>query len=411
MAFSREDSKNSQGLTFKSILEMQIRGMERSYQTEIDDFFDSNAEGGIALTTPTDGAFCQARKKVKHTAFVELGDCLVDSFYNNNVVRDWNGLRPIAIDGSTVHVPDTKENLLHFGAWHPANSDAPCPKARVSFAYDPLNKIIVDAIMGPKSIGEDPMAVQHLEKLQEGDLCIYDRGYFSFFLMMLHETRAIKYCMRVPQEQCTTLCEDLLTGEDDIEVYYQPSHYAKKACREADLPFTSLKVRLVKIKLESDEYEVLATNIFDESLDISDFKALYHLRWGVEEEYKRMKSRCELEAYSGKLCEFVYQDFYADVIRLNLSSILTRGCRDNLEAEGVKVKHVHAPNMSYALTKTKQIVATVMNKSWKCLSILLRIFEVRVKRNSEPIRPGRSFPRVRKPFRSGRFMEYKHARC
>ena len=28
--------------------------------------------------------------------------------------------------------------------------------------------------MGPKSIGEDPMAVQHLEKLKEGDLCIYD---------------------------------------------------------------------------------------------------------------------------------------------------------------------------------------------------------------------------------------------
>jgi len=393
------------------MVEMQIQGLERSYQTDLDEYFDSIAEDGVAPEVPTDAAFCQARKKLKHTVFIELGECLVDSFYSKSTVKDWYGYRIIAIDGSAAHVPDTKENLEHFGAWHPAGKDAPCPKARVSFAYDPLNKIIVDAEIGPKSIGEDPMAARHLEKLQEGDLALYDRGYLSFFLMMLHEIKNIKYCMRVPVEKCTTLCEDLWPSEDDIEIYYQPSHAAKKACTEAGLPCDSLRVRLIKIKLSNGEYEVLATNIVDEKLDRNDFKALYHLRWGVEEEYKRLKSRIELEAYSGKICEFVYQDFYADVVRLNLSSILATESREELKKAGKKDTYEHAPNMSYVLTKLKSLVVAVFHKSYGSLLNLIMVYMKRFTRNSEPIRPGRSFPRVRKPFRSGRYLEYKHARC
>lgn len=390
---------------------MQIRGLERSYQTELDDFFDTTSTDGVASKTPTDAAFCLARQKVKHSAFIDLGNDLVNSFYRHSIIKTWNNYRLIASDGSTAHVPDTEENLKHFGSWDSKNGDRPCPKARLSFAYDPLNKIIVDAIIGPKSIGEDPMAIQHLDMLQEGDLCIYDRGYLSFFLMKMHEQEKIKYCIRVPVEKCTTLCEDLKVGEDDIEVYYQPSHAAKKACFEVDLPPNSLKVRLVKIKLKTGEYEVLATNILDEEFGTEDFKELYNLRWGVEEEYKRIKSRTELEAYSGKLCDFVYQDFYADIVRLNLSSILACQCREELQAEGEKIKYTHAPNMSYVLTKTKQVVMTLLHKSLQTLSHLLDVFFKRIKRNSEPIRPGRNFPRVRKPFRSGRFLEYKHARC
>ena len=390
---------------------MQIRGLERSYQTEVDDFFDSIDLNGLAETTPTDAAFCQARQKVKHTAFIELSDSLVDSFYRHTTVKDWNGMRIIAVDGSTAHVPDTEENLEHFGAWLPASTGEPCPKARLSFAYDPLNKILIDAIMGPKSIGEDPMAIQHLNKFQEGDLGIYDRGYFSFLLMKLHEIKNLKYCMRVPVEQCTNLCEDLLPNEDDIEVYYHPSHFAKKACLNEGVTYDSLKVRLVKIKLSPGQYEVLATNIFDEDLEINDFKALYSLRWGVEEEFKRMKSRVELEAYSGKLLDFVYQDFYADVIRLNISSILAKKSRDDLKGQGIKKRHIHAPNMSYVLPKTRSFIAILFHKSDKAFKQFLSISYSRFKRKSEPIRPERSFPRIRKPFRSGRYQEYKIARC
>ena len=143
---------------------MQIRGLERSYQTEVDDFFDSIDLNGLAETTPTDSAFCQARQKVKHTAFIELSDSLVDSFYRHTTVKDWNGMRIIAVDGSTAHVPDTEENLEHLGAWLPASTGEPCPKARLSFAYEPLNKILIEAITDPKSIEEDPMAIQHLNK-------------------------------------------------------------------------------------------------------------------------------------------------------------------------------------------------------------------------------------------------------
>ena len=392
------------------MLEIQIRGLERSYSSELDDFFDSISSDGIAITIPSNSAFCQARKKLKHTAFIELDKTITHSFYCNNVIKAWHNHRLIAIDGSMAHVPDTAENIAHFGAYKPSNGDLPCPKARLSLAYDPLNKLIVDAIISPKAVGEYTMAKQHLESLQKGDLCLYDRGYASYELMSIHNSKNMKFCMRIPVDKFTVLCEDLEAGEDDVTIYYQPSPGSKRICKESGLPTDGIKLRLLKIELDNGEMEVLATNIFDARLTLSSFKDLYHLRWGVEEEYKRIKSRAELEAYSGKLSEFVYQDFYADIIRLNLSSILAMEAKKVLSDTGRKRKYKHAPNMSFVLTKTRTLIGSIVHKGIEFANIMITSFTQRIIRCSEPIRPGRRFPRTQKPFRSGYYMEYKLAR-
>jgi hypothetical protein len=52
------------------------------------------------------------------------------------------------------------------------------------------------------------------------------------------------------------------------------------------------------------------------------FKALYHLRWGIEENYKRLKQWVEIENFSGKSALSVKQDFYAKIIASNLTSLM-----------------------------------------------------------------------------------------
>ena len=52
--------------------------------------------------------------------------------------------------------------------------------------------------------------------------------------------------------------------------------------------------------LEDGEVEVLITNLMDEqALPACEFKELYHLRWGAEENYKRLKQWVEIENFSG----------------------------------------------------------------------------------------------------------------
>ena len=63
-----------------------------------------------------------------------------------------------------------------------------------------------------------------------------------------------------------------------------------------------------------------------------EFVDLYHLRWFVEESYKRMKSRLEIENYSGKTPLALLQDFYAKLFSCNLTSILMSGSDQQVEA-------------------------------------------------------------------------------
>jgi hypothetical protein len=47
--------------------------------------------------------------------------------------------------------------------------------------------------------------------------------------------------------------------------------------------------------------EVLITNMMDcEAHEVDLFKELYYLRWGIEENYKRLKHWVEIENFSGK---------------------------------------------------------------------------------------------------------------
>jgi len=96
-----------------------------------------------------------------------------------------------------------------------------------------------------------------------------------------------------------------------------------KETRELGLP-TQIKVRFVRLKLDTGETEILVTSLIDEDLYItSDFKELYNLRWGIETFYSIVKTRLSLENFTGKSAESVKQDFYATIYITGLESILT----------------------------------------------------------------------------------------
>ena len=63
------------------------------------------------------------------------------------------------------------------------------------------------------------------------------------------------------------------------------------------------------------------------------FFDLYHSRWPVEEDYKTVKSRIELENFSGKSALSVYQDFHAKVLMKNIVSLFVLPVNDTLPSD------------------------------------------------------------------------------
>lgn len=70
---------------------------------------------------------------------------------------------------------------------------------------------------------------------------------------------------------------------------------------------------------------------------------LYHYRWNEEEAYKLLKSRVELEAFSGKTAKAVKQDFHAKVFLMTMCAAYAHPIEEKVMAENQTDKSRNHP--------------------------------------------------------------------
>jgi hypothetical protein len=174
------------------------------------------------------------------------------------------------------------------------------------------------------------------------------------------------------------------------------------------LGLSPLKLRLLRID-NADKTAILITSLTDSrQYPHGIFSDLYHLRWPVEEDYKAIKSRIELENFSGKSVLSVYQDFHAKVLMKNIISMFTLPVNDMLAAEvNMDRKHDYQVNFSHALATGKDLMPLLFQRSKrKIKKIIEALFEV-LQKTIEPIRPGRQCKRKRRASPRKYFLCYK----
>lgn len=89
-----------------------------------------------------------------------------------------------------------------------------------------------------------------------------------------------------------------------------PSYPARKTCRALSLSDDPITVRLVRLELDDGQVSVFVTSLVDcQAFDHSLFQDLYSHRWPVEDDYRQMKVRLEVENWTGTSVEAIYQDF------------------------------------------------------------------------------------------------------
>ena len=391
---NEKDFTRKRCLTFVIVVIFLLNLIKRALQDELDEFFKLLKGEDVAVRMVTKSAFTQARKKLKYGAFVELNQAQVAYFYDHFEPQTWCGFRLVAVDGSTSELPRTREVIEHFGVWHPAQGD-PCPLARVSQMFDVIHQVTLDAIIAPKALGERALAALHFAHLQAGDLALLDRGYPAFWLFALILARGAHFCARMPLSGWLVVEQFVASGLAEQVVTLYPSYEARKECLARQLSTKPLTVRLIRVELNTGEVEVLATSLLDsERHPVTVFKELYHQRWPVEEDYKVMKSRIEIENFTGTSVLAVYQDFHAKVFTKNLTSILAHPAKQMVRRNSQGKKYIYQVNMTNAFSKMKDTVVLLFQRT-AILSILNRLWRV-MTQVIEPIRPGRSYPRKKR---------------
>lgn len=372
-----------------------------SLQRDLDRFYKSLSNSDFNIREVTKGALTQARSKLNPWAFKRLNEVAVKSFYEGASYYTWYGMRVLAIDGSRLMLPGHKTIKEEFGEHHfGPKANSPRSLAMVSMLYDVLNHLTIDAEIAPYSDSERDLLMLHLDKVNKGDLLLLDRGYPCFWLLCLLKAKGIEFCVRLKEDWWLQVQDFTKSGEKERVVKFSLPKKDREKLREyPDIIEEGISCRLIKVVLENGEVEVLCTSLLDNiKYKIEEFELLYHYRWSEEEAYKLLKSRIELEAFSGKTATAVKQDFYAKVFLMTMCAAYAHPIEEKVIEEykaDKDRKHKQKTNKTNAIAMMMDMAIPMFIK--KKFKEALKAFDEIIYKTREIERPGRSEPRKKRP--------------
>lgn len=386
-------------LPFIFLIILIMQGLSRSIQRELNSFYQKVKNSDFSIQEVTKGAFTHARGKLKWEAFKELNKEGIDSFYRNAPYLTWNGFKVLAIDGSTLRLPNHKTIEKEFGIdYFGPDADVPHSMARISMLYDVLNFTTLDAQIGTYHTCERDLARRHLPAVNPGtDLVIMDRGYGGFEFTYDLQQKGIDYCIRLRDDWWKEVQEMIDKGETDKVITLQRDQQFEMWPKMRLFYAKELTCRVVIVTLPTGGIEVLITSLVDqEKYSYDSFLALYAKRWNIEEGYKLYKTRLLLDAFSGKTALAIKQDFHAKIFMMTTMAVLAFPIEEKLkkEQEQTTRQHPYKINRTNALSMTKEICFGLFIKkvTKKALEAIDKILTSTV----EIVRPHRSNPRKKR---------------
>jgi len=403
---SDTDFTRTRKMPFHLLIVFLLNVLRGSYQDQLDRFFKILFRLDVANRVVSKAALTKARMKLKYQAFIELNHHLNSFFEKNFNPKTWFGFRLLIIDGSMIRLPRCEDIAKHFGVWK-VRQGRPSPMARISQLYDTLNKITVDAIISPKHIGERELAAQHLLNIMPTDLVLLDRGYPAWWLFALITSLEANFCVRISCTKWKIVRSFFQSNAKESIILLPPPTTSIKTARQMGLDLRPLKMRLIRIE-NAGKTQVLITSLTDTKLyPYEVFAELYHKRWPVEEDYKIIKCRIEMENFSGQSALSVYQDFHAKVLLKNMVSVLAMPVNDILANSMTTRKYDYQINFTQAISKSKDVIALLFQQTTSKLIQLIESLQDIFLKTIEPIRPGRKYPRRHNVSCRKYFLNYK----
>ena len=399
-----EDFTRQRQLTFPIVMLFVLQKTIKSIQRHLHEFLEE-LSGGQLFEPVTAGAWTHARAKLRHTAFIELNQDVVLPVVNqqSQQLKSWRGHRLYGHDSSLIRLPDSPELAEEFGRVEIKNQGGATgtayPEGRMSVLYDLLNRIGVDARLESSRVGEVSVAIEQSAHVPCGDVVINDRGFTGYRYLAEHVKRGVHVIGRCSSGSFAPAQKlfRLNRARRSIRAKLFAPADGRAQLKALGLPL-ELVVRFVSLRLPDGKLEVLVTTLLDEEQYPTDeFLVVYHWRWNHETFYNVLKSRLDLENFSGETVEAIRQDFHAAVLLCNLESLLTRPAHEAVQASTAEDQHPKQINRADAYHALKAQLLPLLYSDTPAQNVveqLQRLFLARPL--SVPL--DRKFPRRKQSF-------------
>lgn len=343
-------------------------------------------------------------------------DILIDLYSDKErKIKTFKDYLVLAVDGSDIKVPTTKENYETFGICYnqkTKNTNNSPAMASISCISDCLNDFVLDTQIDKFKYSERKSGLKNIENIRNilsdrKRLIIFDRGYFSY--EFLYRIKHEKFIFRITDAQFKNekkAMEDELTFNIDNKIKNKFYEIEDRKDIITYLLDENVKYKLLKFKLSTGKYEYLLTNVFDENIKFEDFFYLYGLRWNIENSYRDLKGKLKLEHFSGYKPDIIRQDIYVSVILHNNISAHIAELDDIQEEKEFKYPVKVNRNYATGILKTLTIMLFLEEDENK-RKRHYEIYSEKLKNTVIAIVDGRKFERQKRHPKNKCKMSYK----
>ena len=337
-------------------------------------------------------AFCRARYKISLSFFQDLNRILED-YHEKNPSQLWRGYRLIAGDGSTVGLPPSAQIKDFFGVSSEKGGGIKSCMARIFMFYDVFNGAVLSKRISKMETTEKVLLDECIQELPVcKSIVILDRGFGYFHICKNLYAAKQNFCIRISTAQSRFAKQIAQNIENDFITDWDPSEKETETCLKYGLDTEKIVVRVTKIKLKTGEIEVLVSSLFDmDDVCTENMKALYGLRWPVEEGFKKLKPKMKLEQFGCRKPDGIFQEFEAHIFMVNLIAILGIAAQQEID-RNKKTRLKYKYNWQNAFRFVRKAIIQILNTvdPEKLVQSLIK----QIASSKIPIKPDRSFARI-----------------
>ena len=243
---------------------------------------------GAAL--PVKSALSQARQRLGVKPLVALFRVLAHPIARlDQAWAFYKGLRLMAIDGTSLALPDTPENERFFGRPGAGRGKAAWPVASVIALIEIGTRLTVDAFVGRYKTSEQSAAVRLMRSLTTGMLLMWDRAFVGYTLWNEALKHGAHLLGRLKSNMIFKPIQTLAGGSFLAKLY--PNPYSRKKDQGGIL------VRIIEYTITNpslpgfgEKHRFITSLLNAELYPAKELIVLYHERWEIELEFDEIKT-------------------------------------------------------------------------------------------------------------------------
>jgi len=283
----------------------------------------AQAQASRHLPSANTASYTTARSKLRDS---ELSDTFYDGAGAVELEAHRKFGRPlIAVDGTTLSMPDTKANQIEWPQSAEQAEGIGFPLMKLVGAFSVDTGALLDREIGNKHDSEINLFRQMKESFQKGDILAADRAFSSYCDLAEFKAVGVDMIVRKHQGRKEIPASQALRVVTDQDLWVtwkkpqkRPEHLNDEAWER--IPKT-MEVRQITYRVEQAGFrsrKVVVTTLLDEEeYDADDIAEMYRARWMAEVSFRDLKRTINSHELRCKSPQMIRKELWMNLIVYN----------------------------------------------------------------------------------------------